>query len=128
MISSGNSLLIAKLKLSSYKFETTTDFTKSLGTPIRDSSMTAAQREKQSTPNKRIHFLKEKLKQVAEKKTQLEVEKEEFKEYKKQVSFLNKINQIVEIRWKVENKAALLIQSIFRGYIQRKRLLQVIFK
>lgn len=125
MLLLGRHLKGVKVNFSHQGFENNSSFTKFLVTPVRDSSITAAHRAKSATTRNRKHEIQRKLKKLNSLKKILACEKESILEYEKYADFSNRINDIIETRWKLEVNAAILIQSAFRGYYNRKRYLQV---
>lgn len=114
-----------KLKLNSNGFETNNNFTKFLVSPLRDTSITAAQRAKSATSRSTV--ITTKLTKLKTQKQELNKEKERFDHFKKTTEFFEKIEKIVENRFKAEEKSVILIQCHFRGYFTRKLYFQVNF-
>jgi hypothetical protein len=112
-----------KLKIHTRGFETNNCFTKLLVTPMRDSSISAAQRTRSATS--RTTKIKQKLHKLSSMRQQLLEEKEKFDKFEKTSEFFDRIEKIVEERFRTENKAAVIIQSIFRGFLHRKIYIQV---
>lgn len=112
-----------KLKVITQGFETNNCFTKFLVTPLRDTSLSAAQRAKSATS--RSTAISEKLSKLNSVKEELHKEKERFDHFTKTSEFFKKVEKIVELRFKTEEKSALKIQSAFRGYLTRKLYIQV---
>ena len=112
-----------KLKLHSNGFETQNNFTKFLVTPLRDTSIAAAQRAKSATSRSTV--ITSKLIKLNSLKQELNKEKERFDYFTKTTEFFEKVEKIVESRFKAEEKSVILIQSHFRGYFTRKLYIQV---
>lgn len=112
-----------KLKIHTRGYETSNCFTKFLVTPVRDTSISAAQRARSATS--RTTKIQQKLQKLNSMRQQLLEEREKFDKYEKTSEFFDKIDKIIEDRFKVEEKAAIMIQAIFRGYYYRKIYIQV---
>ena len=86
------------VKSTNIGYENNSSFTTFLKTPLRDTSLVAAEREKSASLNKlrtRINKKKQKLESF---KQRLSFEKHKFAEFEKYQKFNNRINQIIEDR------------------------------
>jgi IQ calmodulin-binding motif. len=115
------------IKIFRFGYENNNSFTKFLQSPLRDTSLEAAQRSKSASVKRVSTGIEKKIKQLESFKQRLSFEKKEFEKFEKYKNFFEKVNFIVQKRWKVEEKSAVLIQSAFRGYFCRKVYLQVGF-
>lgn len=123
MLLIGKETKVFKLKVNTIGFETNNCFTKLLGTPLRDTSIAAAQRAKSATS--RSTAISDKLSKLNSLKEELHKEKERFDHFTKTSDFFKKVEKIVELRFKTEENSAIKIQSVFRGYLTRKVYIQV---
>ena len=117
-----------KITLDSTRFATARPFTKFLHSPIRDTSLPAAQRAKSSTQTRLRKSIQKQRKSLESFKSKLSEEKHQFDVFEKHKFFLSKVHKIINSRWKSEQNAAILIQSAFRGFSSRKSYLEVITK
>jgi IQ calmodulin-binding motif len=107
-------------------YETKDSLSKVLIKPVRDSSIEAAQRSK-SASLQRITNINKKIQKLQIFKQKLVSEKLKFAKYEKYKNFLDIVDNIIEERWKIEEKSAILIQSTYKGYICRKKYLEVYY-
>lgn len=115
------------LKVNPLRYENNNSFTKLIHTPIRDSSFPAVQRAKSAFQKRCGLGLEKKVKKLDSFKAEVLREKQQFAEFEKYKNFYEKVDKIVEKRKKSEEKAAVMIQSAFKGFSSRKIYLEVTY-
>ena len=115
-----------KINFNPESYANTSSFTKLLHSPVRDTSLPAAQRAKSALKYRLKTSLEKQRKKLESFKEKLSVEKHQFEEFEKYKCLLDRVDKIITNRWELEQNSAILIQSAFRGFVSRKIYFEVI--